>query len=119
MLSNKSLRYYEYHQGGKICTPGSCHVCLPAQRTSLQQPDAQPEIFACPASLLPIDERWYTIYFAHVPLGRFDSWQRRVVPLPQAASFYRAEAGEGEASPSPAPHPLEAAEEKVSGMCPV
>ncbi len=69
--------------------------------------------------LLPIDERWYTVYFAHLPLGRFDSWQRRVVPLPNGFSFYRDEAREGEASPSPAPHPLEAAEEKVSGMCPV
>jgi len=68
--------------------------------------------------LLPIDERWYTVYFAQLPLGRFDSWQRRVFPLPKV-SFYRDEAREGEASPSPAPHPLEAAEEKVSGMCPV
>src|SRR5882724_874023 len=31
--------------------------------------------------LLPIDERWYTVYFAQLPLARFDSWQRRVVPL--------------------------------------
>ena len=68
--------------------------------------------------LLPIDERWYTVYFAQLPLGRFDSRQRRVSPLPKV-SFYRDEAREGEASPSPAPHPLEAAEEKVSGMCPV
>jgi len=29
------------------------------------------------------------------------------------------DAGEGEASASRAPHPLEATEEKVSGMCPV
>jgi len=35
--------------------------------------------------LLPSDERWYTIYFAHVPLARFDSWQRRVLPLPKMA----------------------------------
>jgi len=80
--------------------------------------------------LLPIDERWYTVYFAEVPLARFDSRQRRVVPLPpeenpegeraaQPASFYVAGAGEGEASPSPAPHPLRETEEKVSGMRPV
>ncbi len=31
------------------------------------------------------DERWYTIYFAHLPIGGFDSWRRRVVPLPKAA----------------------------------
>ena len=69
--------------------------------------------------LLPSDERWYTIYFAHVPLARFDSWQRRVLPLPKGVSFYSAEAGEGEPSPSPAPHPLGTTEEKLSGMRPV
>src|SRR5882672_5969430 len=82
--------------------------------------------------LLPIDERWYTVYFAQLPLARFDSWQRRVSPLlgaknPKAektveqAGFSMAEAGEGEVSPSPAPHPLTGmqTEEKVSGMSPV
>ncbi len=82
--------------------------------------------------LLPLnqDERWYTVYFAEVPLARFDSWQRRVVPLPakknrggesaaEASSFYVAGAREGEVSPSPAPHPLTETEEKVSGMSPV
>lgn len=85
--------------------------------------------------LLPLDqdERWYTVYFAEVPLARFDSWQRRVVPLPlpeknpkgvkvvQQAGFYIADAGEEEASPSPAPHPLTGMQEneKVSGMSPV
>ena len=57
--------------------------------------------------LLPSDERWYTIYFAHVPLARFDSWQRRVLPLPKGVSFYSA------------PHPLGTTEEKLSGMRPV
>ena len=80
--------------------------------------------------LLPIDERWYTVYFAGLPLGRFDSWQRRVLPLPKAKppkpekvlppeGFYIAEAGEEEGSPSPAPHPLTEGEEKLSGMYPV
>jgi putative transposase len=70
--------------------------------------------------LLPLDERWYTVYFGPVPLGKFDSWQRRVVPLPKGVGFDKAEAREGEASPSPAPHPLAGAtKEKVSGMCPV
>lgn len=72
-----------------------------------------------PIGLLPIDERWYTVYFAHLPLGRFDSWRRRVVPLPEEKDFNVAEAGEEEVSPSPAPHPLAGAEEKVSGMSPV
>ena len=84
--------------------------------------------------LLPMDEgeRWYTVYFAELPLARFDSWQRRVLPLPAAkdpkgekaverAGFDIADAGEEEVSPSPAPHPLTGMqrEEKVSGMCPV
>jgi len=82
--------------------------------------------------LLPIDERWYTVYFAELPLARFDSWQRRVVPLETAkhpkgenvvepAGFHKAAAGEEELSPSPAPHPLTGMQgkEKLSGMCPV
>jgi len=82
--------------------------------------------------LLPIDERWYTVYFAELPLARFDSWQPRVLPLSSAkhpkgekvvqpAGFYIADAGEEEVSPSPAPHPLTGMqrEEKVSGMSPV
>lgn len=70
--------------------------------------------------LLPLDDRWYTIYFAQIPLARFDSWQRRVLPLAKNNGFYGADAGEGgNRSPSPAPHPLTATEEKVSGMCPV
>ena len=68
--------------------------------------------------LLPLDERWYTVYFAQVPLGRFDSWQRRVLPLPAGVGFDMDGAGAGEVSPSPAPLPLEAVTEKVSGMCP-
>lgn len=70
--------------------------------------------------LLPQDERWYTMYFGPVMLARFDSQERRVVPLPKGVGFDKAEAREGEASPSPAPHPLAGAEvEKVSGMSPV
>src|SRR6266853_1280576 len=67
--------------------------------------------------LLPVDDRWYTVYFAHVPIGRFDSKQLRMSPLPKAGVDYKADAGKGEASPSPAPHPLNQVDEKVSGMC--
>lgn len=73
--------------------------------------------------LLPRDERWYDLYFGPLLLARFDSRERRVVPLGKGVSFVRAEAREGDASPSPAPHPLAGAvveqNEKVSGMCPV
>ncbi len=72
-----------------------------------------------PVGLLPVDDRWYTIYFAQFPIARFDSRQLRVLPLNKAKEFGMADAGEGDASPSPAPHPLNPAEQKVSGMCPV
>ena len=69
--------------------------------------------------LLPVDERWYTVYFAHVPIGRFDSRQLRISPLPKQGLTTKTVAGQGDASPSPAPHPLNLKDEKVSGMCPV
>src|SRR5437660_6808708 len=63
--------------------------------------------------LLPEDDRWFTIYFAQVPLARFDSQKLQVTPLRAAenldnfsapASFSNLGAGEGDAaSPSPAP----------------
>ena len=66
----------------------------------------------------PIDERWFTIYFAQLPLARFDSWKVRIVPLSKEIGFCEAEAGEEDKSPSPAPHPLDGLE-RVSGMSPV
>ena len=69
--------------------------------------------------LLPVDDRFFTIYFAAFPLARFDSRKLVVLPLPQGEDFYTDEAGEGDNSPSPAPHPLTEPEQKVSGMCPV
>ena len=68
--------------------------------------------------LLPMDDRWFTIYFAQIPIARFDSQMLRVVPLPKAEGLYK-DAGAGEESPSPAPHPLGLTDQKVSGMCPV
>lgn len=72
-----------------------------------------------PVGLLPVDDRWFTVYFAQFPIARFDSKQLRVTPLPKAGVEYKTDAGKGEASPSPAPHPLNPVDEKVSGMCPV
>jgi len=68
-------------------------------------------------ALEPIDDRWYTIYFARFPLGRFDSRTRTVHRLP-AAGFYIADAGEGEPTPSPAPHPQNP-DQNLSTMSPV
>ena len=72
-----------------------------------------------PVGLLPVDDRWFTVYFARFPIARFDSKQLRVTPLPKSGVDYKTDAGKGEASPSPAPHPLNPVDEKVSGMCPV
>src|ERR1039458_9252566 len=67
--------------------------------------------------LLPEDDRWFTIYFAEVPVARFDSQNLRVTPLQKTGGFYKVDAGEG--VPSPAPHPFTGEDQKVSGMCPV
>jgi transposase InsO family protein len=69
--------------------------------------------------LLPVNERWFTVYFAQFPIARFDSRKLRVLSLPQEEDEYVADAGEGDDSPSPAPHPLTEVEGKLSGMCPV
>ena len=69
--------------------------------------------------LRPVDERFYDIYFAAFRIGRFDSYQRTVLPLAKQADDFKVAAGEEEVSPSPAPHPLKTTKKKVSGMCPV
>ena len=69
--------------------------------------------------LLPIDDRFYTVYFAAFPIARFDSHKRMIVPPLKEKDCSGRGAREREASPSPAPLPLEAENEKVSGMCPV
>lgn len=69
--------------------------------------------------LLPMDDRYYTVYFATFPIARFDSYKRVIARLPPPGQFSGDRAGEGELSPSPAPLPLRTTEEKVSGMCPV
>lgn len=68
-------------------------------------------------ALQAIDDRWFTIYFAQFPLGRFDSRTRTVHRL-LAAGFYRADAGEGELPPSPTPHPQNP-DQNLSTMSPV
>jgi putative transposase len=67
--------------------------------------------------LLAEDDRWFTIYFAEIPVARFDSQKLRVTALQKSEGFYKVDAGEGE--PSPAPHPRTPEDQKVSGMCPV
>jgi hypothetical protein len=69
--------------------------------------------------LLPQDDRWFTIYFAHVPLARFDSEKLQVTPWKATQGFYKMWAGEEDPSPSPAPHPRTEQDPKVSEMRPV
>jgi len=54
--------------------------------------------------LLPVDDRFFTIYFAAFPIARFDSCRLLVLPLPQRENFYQDEAGEGD-DPLPL-HPI-------------
>jgi transposase InsO family protein len=68
--------------------------------------------------LHPIDDRWYTIYFAQFPLGRFDSRTRTVHRISSVVAFNRDDAGEGELPPSPAPHPQNP-DQNLSTMSPV
>jgi len=49
--------------------------------------------------LLPEDDRWFSIYFAQLPLARFDNQKLRVTPLAKTACGTTA--GEGDASSSP------------------
>jgi putative transposase len=67
--------------------------------------------------LLPEDGRWFTIYFAQLPLARFDSQTLRVKPLPQTQEHLTAR--EGDASPSPAAPHHGPKDQKVSGIRPV
>lgn len=69
--------------------------------------------------LLPENDRWFTIYFAHLRLARFDSEKLQVLPCKTSTGFYKVRAGEGEKPPSPALHPRTEQDQNVSGMRPV
>jgi hypothetical protein len=79
-----------------------------------------------PVGLLADDERWYTIYFAQLPIARFDSQQLCVRPLPKSSGFCKVSAGERVASLPLHPIPSlqrskkcqGCARSKVSGMPP-
>jgi transposase InsO family protein len=69
--------------------------------------------------LLPLDDRYYTVYFATFPIARFDSHELQIRTLPKEQNFNRDEAGEGTPAPSPAPHPQTKPHQNVSTMSPV
>lgn len=68
--------------------------------------------------LLPVDDRWFTIYFAQFPIARFDSQELRVTPVPKTRSWSNA-AEAGDMSPASAPHPPVERDHNLSGMRPV
>src|SRR3981081_384712 len=48
---------------------------------------------------LPAADRWFPIYFAQLPLARFDSQKLQVTPLPETGSGDNVTAGEGASAP--------------------
>ena len=69
--------------------------------------------------LLPLDERWFTIYFAQFPIARFDSRKLRVWLLPRRKMSISLKQGKGRRPLPLHPIPSWRADKKVSGMCPV
>jgi transposase InsO family protein len=94
------------HAGGEIAWRGHRHVFL------------SETLIGEHVGLEAIDERWYTIYFANVPLARFDGWSWTVHRLPPAHDFYIEDAKEGEMPPSSALHPQNP-DQNLSTMSPV
>jgi len=72
-----------------------------------------------PIGLLPIDDATYTVYFAHLPLARFDARTCKLFPLPQRGPDKDRGSGPGQACPGPEDQNKNLPDkEKVSGMCP-
>ena len=85
-----------------------------------------------PIGLLPVDDAIYTVYFAHLPLARFDSRTGKTYRIPRASNNPTTRASSGEASTEPAKQSQKQMQmqeqmqkqnlpnkEKVSGICPV
>ena len=70
------------------------------------------------------DDRWFTIYFAEIPVARFDSKKLRVMPLQKTQGFYKVDARKASLPLHPIPEPRRikkcqgCAQSKVSGMLP-
>lgn len=67
--------------------------------------------------LLPVDDRYWLVYFMTLPIACFDSYKLRMLPLPKH-QFDTDEAGQEGSPPCPASSPTKP-DQKVSGMCPV
>ncbi len=73
-----------------------------------------------PIGLLPVDDETYTVYFAHLPLVRFDARNCKLAPLPDKAPDKHTRSVSGQACPETESKNKNLPDkEKVSGMCPV
>jgi hypothetical protein len=73
-----------------------------------------------PIGLLPIDDGTYTVYFAHLPLARFDARTCKLSPLPNGHREKYTASGPGQACPGPESKNKNLPEKEIlSGMCPV
>jgi transposase InsO family protein len=73
-----------------------------------------------PVGLLEVDDGAYTVYFAHLPLARFDARTCKLSPLPNRGPDKNLGSGPGQACPGPEDKNKNLPEkEKVSTMCPV
>ncbi len=73
-----------------------------------------------PIGLLPVDDGTYTVYFAHLPLARFDVRTCTLSPLTNGNRDRHAASGPGQACPGPESKNQNLPEkETLSAMCPV
>ena len=73
-----------------------------------------------PIGLLPVNDETYTVYFAHLPLARFNARTCKLAPLPDKGPAKQPLSGSGQACPEPESKNKNLPDkEKVSGMCPV
>jgi transposase InsO family protein len=73
-----------------------------------------------PVGLLPIDEGAYIVYFAHLPLARFDARTCKLAPLPEPGRDKNHRCVAGQACPATESKNKNLPDkEKLSDMCPV
>jgi transposase InsO family protein len=66
--------------------------------------------------LLPVDDRWFTIYFAQYPIARFDSQELKVRPLSMSRGLTKTSEEERGEPPSSSLQPPADGNQKLSGM---
>jgi transposase InsO family protein len=69
--------------------------------------------------LLPVDDRWFVVYFAQYPIAHFDSQELKARPLTMLRGLAKPSEEEGGSPPSSSPQPHVEETQKVSGMPPV